>query len=78
MAERFFTQSAQNALNKSLYIARELGHTYIGSEHILLGLLSIENSVAAKLMNLRGITESHARACDTDGRQRRADKCHAR
>ena len=61
MAERFFTQSAQNALNKSLYIARELGHTYIGSEHILLGLLSIENSVAAKLMNLRGITESRTR-----------------
>jgi len=61
MAERFFTQSAQTALNKSLYIARELGHTYIGSEHILLGLLSVENSVAAKLLNLRGITEARTR-----------------
>lgn len=61
MGEKFFTQSAQNALNKSLYIARELGHTYIGSEHILLGLLSVENSVAAKLMGLRGITEARTR-----------------
>ena len=61
MGDRLFTQSAQNALNKALYIARELGHTYIGSEHILLGLLSVENSVAAKLLALRGITEERTR-----------------
>ncbi len=61
MGDKLFTQSAQNALNKSLYIARDLGHTYIGSEHLLLGLLSVENSVAAKLMALRGITEERTR-----------------
>lgn len=61
MGDRLFTQSAQNALNKALYIARELGHTYIGSEHILLGLLSVDNSVAAKLMALRGINEARTR-----------------
>jgi len=51
-----FTPTAQNALNRALYLARELGHTYIGTEHILLGLLSESESVAAKLLNGRGVT----------------------
>ena len=36
--------------------ARTLGHTYIGTEHILLGLLSVENGVASKLLTNRGVT----------------------
>ncbi len=55
MANRF-TQAAQTALNKSLVYARELGHTYIGSEHILLSLLSADDSVAVKLLDRFGIT----------------------
>jgi len=51
-----FTPSAQNALNRALYLARELGHTYIGTEHLLLGLLSENESVAAKLLGGRGVT----------------------
>ena len=51
-----FTPTAQNALNRALYLARELGHTYIGTEHILLGLLSEGESVAAKLLGERGVT----------------------
>ena len=51
-----FTQSAANAINKALFYAREFGHTYVGSEHILLGLLSERDSVAAKIMEARGIT----------------------
>ena len=35
-----FTRKAQNALNGAMKYAGEMGHTYIGSEHILLGLLS--------------------------------------
>ena len=35
-----FTESANNALNYAVEAAENLGHTYIGSEHILLGLLS--------------------------------------
>ena len=34
-----FTQKANNALNLAIQSAEDLGHTYIGSEHILLGLL---------------------------------------
>ncbi|MBR5447162.1 MAG: ATP-dependent Clp protease ATP-binding subunit [Clostridia bacterium] len=49
-----FTAKAQNALNMALKIASELGHTCIGSEHILLGLLSEIEGIAAKVLNERG------------------------
>ncbi|MBE6662734.1 MAG: ATP-dependent Clp protease ATP-binding subunit [Ruminococcaceae bacterium] len=49
-----FTQKAQNVLNRSLAYARELGHTYIGSEHILLGLAGESESVAAGILAARG------------------------
>ncbi len=50
-----FTAKATNVLNKSLYLAAELGHTYIGSEHILLALTSEADSVAARLLDARGV-----------------------
>ncbi|MBE6574606.1 MAG: ATP-dependent Clp protease ATP-binding subunit [Ruminococcaceae bacterium] len=50
-----FTNGAQNALNKTLFFAREMGHTYIGSEHLLLGVLSEQSSVAQKLLSHHGI-----------------------
>ena len=34
-----FTEKANHAMNLAISSAEELGHTYIGSEHILLGLL---------------------------------------
>ncbi|MBR6514374.1 MAG: ATP-dependent Clp protease ATP-binding subunit [Clostridia bacterium] len=46
-----FTKGAQNVLNKSLYFARELGHTYIGSEHLLLAISSELDCAAAKLLS---------------------------
>lgn len=49
MANRF-TQKAQNVLNTALRSASELGHTYIGSEHLLLGLMYEQNGVAAQLL----------------------------
>ena len=48
-----FTQSAQSALDKALEFARKFGHTYIGSEHILLGLLAEIDGVASKLLTNR-------------------------
>ena len=35
-----FTPKAQYALNMALTFASDMGHSYIGSEHILLGLLA--------------------------------------
>jgi ATP-dependent Clp protease ATP-binding subunit ClpC len=45
-----FTQKAGEALNLALEAARELGHNYVGSEHILLGLLKEKDSVAARVL----------------------------
>lgn len=49
-----FTQKAQNTLNRALVCARELGHTYIGSEHILLGLIQEKDSIASRLLLAKG------------------------
>ena len=51
-----FTQKAQNVLNYSIRFANEMGHTYIGSEHLLLGLLAEDSGVAAHLLGQRGVT----------------------
>ena len=53
MANRF-THKAQNVLNTALKSASEMGHTYIGSEHLLLGLLSESSGVAAHYLIERG------------------------
>ena len=50
-----FTQSANDALNLAIETASQLGHTYVGSEHILIGLLREENSVARTILNSFGI-----------------------
>ena len=51
-----FTVKAQNALEGAEREARSLGHTYIGSEHILLGLLGVGDSIASKLLVARGVS----------------------
>ena len=45
-----FTAKANEALNIAVGCAEELGHTYIGSEHFMLGILSVEDCVAAQLL----------------------------
>ncbi len=51
-----FTQSANNALNYSIEAAENFGHTYIGSEHILLGLLSDSRMVSSAVLSSKKIT----------------------
>lgn len=51
-----FTEKANLALNKAVESAENLGHTYIGSEHILLGLCDSTDSVAGRLLNSKGVT----------------------
>ncbi len=53
-----FTQRAQAALNGALEGAKNLGHTYIGTEHILLGLLSSGDSIASRILINHGVTET--------------------
>ena len=51
-----FTVKAQNVLNNSLRVARDLGHTYVGSEHLLLALVAEKEGIAAKMLKARGVT----------------------
>ncbi len=51
-----FTVKANDALNQAINSAEKMGHTYIGSEHILLGLLKIGDSVASALLMKNSIT----------------------
>ena len=50
-----FTAKANNALNIAIAKAEEFGHTYVGSEHLLLGLCSVEDSVAFQLLFENGV-----------------------
>ena len=45
-----FTKKAQLVLGESKKIANELGHSYIGTEHLLLGILSTD-CVGCKILN---------------------------
>lgn len=51
-----FTERAQQAINLSKEVAGELGHGYIGTEHLLLGLLKEGEGVAAKTLVSQNIT----------------------
>lgn len=51
-----FTEKANNALNIALRTAMDLGHTYVGSEHILCGLIGEERGVAWLALNKQGVT----------------------
>ena len=49
-----FTQRAQSSLNLALREARELGHSYVGTEHLLLGLLNEKECIAHKVLSSHG------------------------
>ncbi len=51
-----FTQKANEVLNLAIKAAENYGHNYVGSEHILYGLLSEGTGLAASILNEKGIT----------------------
>lgn len=51
-----FTQKANEALNNAITAAEDLGHTYVGSEHLLLGLLSENGGMAYTALSARKVT----------------------
>ena len=54
-----FTEKANKALNSSIITASSMGHTYVGSEHILCGLLCDENGVAGHILISQGISREN-------------------
>lgn len=51
-----FTEKANKALNLAIESAEEMGHTYIGTEHVLLGLLKEQSGVAATVLSELSVT----------------------
>ncbi len=46
-----FTEKAQAALNNAISVAEEMGHTYVGSEHLLLGILKLGGGMAYTVLD---------------------------
>lgn len=57
----FLTDNAKASLEQADMLARSLGSPYIGTEHLLLGLLSQSDSVGARLLSEAGVTFERAR-----------------
>jgi ATP-dependent Clp protease ATP-binding subunit ClpC len=51
-----FTQKANEVLNLAIKAAENYGHNYVGSEHILIGLLKEGSGIGAQVLTDKGIT----------------------
>ena len=56
-----FTNKAKKVIEIANDVSVELGHNYIGTEHILYGLVKEGEGIAAKVLNNKGITEEKVR-----------------
>ena len=63
MADCRFTSTALGAIRLAQENAARLGHSYVGSEHLLLGLASQEYSTAARLLREEGAASPRLRVC---------------
>ena len=65
-----FTYKASAAINRAFLLAGELGHTYVGSEHLLLGLLDEGTSTAYTILNKNdvSISQVNSRIVDLIGK----------
>lgn len=54
-----FTEKGNEALNNAIMSAERYGHTYIGTEHLLLGILMTENSVARAILLENNVNSSN-------------------
>ena len=52
-----FTPSAAQAVQNAADAAGELGHNYIGTEHLLIGLVREENGIASRVLEEHDVTE---------------------
>ena len=51
-----FTRRARQSLTLAQEEAQRLHHNYIGTEHLLVGLIRVDNSVASKILRSLGVT----------------------
>lgn len=57
-----YTTRAKKVLELAMSEARELNHSYVGTEHLLLGLLREEKGIAAQVLSDAGVSLEQARA----------------
>ncbi len=62
LGELPYTSRAKKVLEYAMAEAREMSHSYVGTEHLLLGLLREEKGIAAQVLNSLGVTLEEARA----------------
>ena len=56
-----YTSRAKKSLELAMLEARELGDSYVGDEHLLLGLIREEKGIAAQVLTATGVTHERAR-----------------
>ena len=61
-----FTEKAEKILKEALKSAESLGHTYVGSEHLLLAMLTEEGCTAAGLLESHGLHAERVRSAILD------------
>ncbi len=62
LGELPYTSRAKKVLEFAMAEARELNHSYVGTEHLLLGLLREEKGIAAQVLNTLGVSMEEARS----------------
>ena len=75
MAHCVFSTRAQHAIDLADARAAELGLEYIGTEHLLAGLLEERTGPAAQLLNHLGVTAESVRPCGSSRPGRRSEMC---
>lgn len=61
LGELPYTSRAKKVLEFAMAEARDCNHSYVGTEHLLLGLLREEKGIAAQVLNSLGVTLEEAR-----------------
>ena len=62
LGELPYTSRAKKVLEFAMAEAREFSHSYVGTEHLLLGLLREEKGIAAQVLNSLGVTLEEGRS----------------
>ena len=57
MNENKFTPRAEESLRLAQEAAQDMGHDYVGCEHLLLGLLREEEGIAHRVLTEYGLTD---------------------
>ena len=58
-----FTQLAELAIERASRAARDLGHDFVGTEHLLLGILEESGGLGARILRGQGLEEAALRRC---------------